>query len=190
MKNKIYLFDVDGVIVNSEYFTIKYSEKYGTELSKFDYFFNNEFLECLVGRKDLKEEIKPWLKNWNWSKSVDEFLENWFELENKINTELINQIERLKKEGHKLFLATNQEKYRVEYLNNNMGLKKYFEKTYFSGLIGHTKPSKDFYNYIIQDLDTNPENIYFFDDNKENVLSARKLGIYAIQYKIGDNILL
>jgi putative hydrolase of the HAD superfamily len=187
--SKIYLFDVDGVIVNSDYFTVKYCQDFEVKMSEFQAFFNNEFIACLTGYKDLKEEIKPWLKKWSWTKSVEEFLTYWFEAENKLNLELLEQIKNLSQNNNRLFLATNQEKYRVSYLNKEMGLNKYFEKTYSSSLIGYTKPNEFFFNFIINDLKTNPEKIHFYDDSLENVEAAKRLGIHSNLYKIGDKIL-
>jgi putative hydrolase of the HAD superfamily len=187
--SKIYLFDVDGVIVNSDYFTVTYCQEFDIKISEFEDFFNNDFLACLIGKKDLKEAIKPWLKKWNWTKSVEAFLMYWFEAENKLNVELLEQIKSLKQNNNRLFLATNQEKYRVAFLNQEMGLNKYFEKTYSSSLIGYTKPNEFFFNYIINDLKTNPEQIHFYDDSLENVEAAKRLGIHSNLYKIGDKIL-
>lgn len=187
--NKIYLFDVDGVIVNSDYFTVTYCQEFDIKISEFEDFFNYDFLACLIGKKDLKEAIKPWLKKWNWTKSVEAFLMYWFEAENKLNVELLEQIKSLKQNNNRFYLATNQEKYRVAFLNQEMGLNKYFEKTYSSSLIGYTKPNEKFFNFILSDLNTNPENIYFYDDRQENVDAAKRLGINSSVYKIGDRIL-
>jgi len=51
---------------------------------------------------------------------VDELLELWFEYENVPNHELLSEIKKLKKEGHVFFLATNNEKYRVESISEGM----------------------------------------------------------------------
>ena len=110
MSEKIHLFDVDGVLVQSEYFTVKYSQEFGVDLGAFEEFFENQFLECLIGKSDLKVEKNPWLKKWKWHASVEEFLNYWFEAENKINFHILGQIKILKENKLPLYLATNQEK--------------------------------------------------------------------------------
>ncbi|GHO49401.1 hypothetical protein [Ktedonospora formicarum] len=41
-------------------------------------FFITKFSACVIGKADLKEEIAPFLRKWNWSGSVDGFLHYWF----------------------------------------------------------------------------------------------------------------
>ena len=183
MSEKIHLFDVDGVLVQSEYFTVKYSQEFGVDLGAFEEFFENQFLECLIGKSDLKVEKNPWLKKWKWHASVEEFLNYWFEAENKINFHILGQIKILKENKLPLYLATNQEKYRVQYLNETMGLNTLFNKTFYSGDIGVVKPNSEFFSHIINDLQVSPSNIYFYDDILNNVQSAVNMGIKAIHYK-------
>ena len=38
-------------------------------------FFTNEFIQCELGRADLKEEVESYLENWGWTKGVNEFLD-------------------------------------------------------------------------------------------------------------------
>ena len=52
---------------------------------------------------------------------------------------------------------------------------------FLSYKIGMLKPNDNIYQYVIKSLETLPENIYFFDDNKENVEGAIKNKINAFQ---------
>ena len=54
-----------------------------------------------------------------------------------------------------------------------------FDKLYLSYEMHLVKPNKDIYERMIKDLNTEVENIYFFDDNQENVNIAKELGINA-----------
>lgn len=49
------------------------------------------------------------------------------------------------------------------------------------------KPSKEIYEYVIKEIKTSPENIYFFDDSLKNVEGAIACGINAYQVT-GENI--
>jgi HAD superfamily hydrolase (TIGR01509 family) len=182
MKNKIYMFDADGVVIQSQMFSFKYAQEFNINISKLDNFFKTDFQACLVGKSDLKIVIKPWLKKWNWSKSVDEFLDYWFKAEHKINFELIENIRELRKSKIKCVLATNQEKYRLEYMKKEMDFETTFDKIYSSNLIGFKKPNIQYYTHILNDLNENPSNIVFYDDRQENIESAKSLGINSILY--------
>ena len=182
MKNKIYMFDADGVVILSQMFSYKYAEEFNINISELDNFFKTDFQECLVGKADLKITIKPWLKKWNWSKSVDEFLDYWFKAEHNINFDLIEIIRELREDKIKCVLATNQEKYRLEYMKKEMDFETTFDKIYSSNLIGFKKPNIQYFSYILNDLNENPSNIIFYDDRQENIESAKLLGINANLY--------
>ena len=176
------MFDADGVVILSQMFSYKYAEEFNINISELDNFFKTDFQECLVGKADLKITIKPWLKKWNWSKSVDEFLDYWFKAEHNINFDLIEIIRELREDKIKCVLATNQEKYRLEYMKKEMDFETTFDKIYSSNLIGFKKPNIQYFSYILNDLNENPSNIIFYDDRQENIESAKLLGINANLY--------
>lgn len=190
MKNKIYMFDADGVVIQSRMFSQKYAQEFNVSISELDDFFKTDFQECLIGKSDLKIVIKPWLKKWNWSKSVDEFLDYWFKAENQINDALSENIRMLRKNKIKCILATNQEKYRLEYMKKEMDFETTFDKIYSSNFIGFKKPDIEYYRFILNDLNETPSNIIFYDDRQENVESAKSLGINSILYSTDQKILL
>ena len=182
MKNKIYMFDADGVVIQSQMFSYKFAQDFDINISELDGFFKTDFQECLVGKADLKIVIKPWLKKWNWSKSVDEFLDYWFKAEHNLNFDLIENIRELRKNKRKCILATNQEKYRLEYMKKEMYFETTFDKIYSSHFIGFKKPDTEYYRFILNDLNENPSNIIFYDDRQENIESAKLLGINSYLY--------
>jgi putative hydrolase of the HAD superfamily len=182
MKNKIYMFDADGVVIQSQMFSYKYAQEFNVNISELNDFFKTDFQACLIGKSDLKIVIKPWLNKWNWSKSVDEFLDYWFKAEHQINFDLIESIRKLRKNNRTCILATNQEKYRLEYMKKEMDFEMIFDKIYSSNLIGFKKPAPQYYSYIINDLNVNPSNIVFYDDRQENIESAKSLGIISYLY--------
>jgi putative hydrolase of the HAD superfamily len=182
MKDKIYMFDADGVVIQSEMFSHKFAQEFKINGSELDSFFATDFQECLIGKSDLKIVIKPWLEKWNWSKSVDEFLLYWFKSEHHINSKLIDTIIELRENKIQCILATNQEKYRLEYMKKEMGFEKIFDKIYSSSFIGFKKPDVQFYNYILDDLNESPDHIIFYDDSLKNVENATSIGIDAYLY--------
>jgi FMN phosphatase YigB (HAD superfamily) len=58
-----------------------------------------------------------------------------------------------------------------------------FDSVFASGEVGMRKPDLCFYKHVLQAIDARPEEVIFVDDKLENVISARSLGICAIQFK-------
>jgi putative hydrolase of the HAD superfamily len=186
-KIKCILFDADGVVIERERFSKQYSRKHGISNEEMLPFFKGIHRECIAGKVDLKLALKEWLPKWKWKGTTDNFLQYWFESENKLNERVIKTVEGLKAEGIKCFIATNHEKYRVTHMKEVMGFDGIFDGIFFAGNIGFKKPEKEFYEYILKNLKDkhgfNPAEIMFFDDEQKNVDGAKKLGIDAYFYK-------
>ena len=149
---KIVVFDADGMLIRSEFFSTTLSKKYNIPMNEINHFFENEFQNCLIGKADIKKELRIYLIKWNIQTLIDDLLIEWFDFENKIDNRLFSTIYQLSKNGIKSVLATNQEKYRTQYLIKNNNLNNIFYKVYSSALIGYKKPDENFYNYLYQDL--------------------------------------
>lgn len=180
---KAIIFDTDGMVVITDMFSVKYCEEYKVPYENIFPFFKNEFQPCLIGKADLKEQIKPYLEKWGWKKSAEDFLEYWFKAEHNIDQRVVEVIEKLKKSGVKCYLATNQEKYRTEYLRNQMGFDKIFDRIFSSAEIGYKKPQPEFFDKIIAEIGLNRGDVQFWDDTEKNVQGAKDFGLDARHYK-------
>lgn len=58
-----------------------------------------------------------------------------------------------------------------------------FDFCFASHLTGHMKPDRVAYEHALRQIDSRPENVYFFDDLVPNVAAARSLGINAYHVK-------
>ncbi len=180
---KVIIFDADGVLINGERFSVALERDYGISLETTLPFFNGEFQECLVGNKDLKQTVSPYLPIWGWTKDIEAFIDYWFSVEHSTNEELIRYIQDLRNQGVLCFLATNNEKYRFQYMLEKMGFVNCFDKTYASAHLGHKKPSQEFFLKIFNELEHIQKNeILFVDDTEENVKSAEDFGFYVELY--------
>lgn len=180
---KAVIFDADGVLINAERFSLQLARDYGITTDKTLPFFTGIFKDCLIGKADLKEVVVPYLSDWGWTKSVDELLNYWFSSENKVNEDLMVYIQELRKRGIRCFLATNNEKHRVNFMLINMNFDKDLDKVYASADIGFKKPSPEFFSKMIDDIKgISKDEILFWDDDEENVQGAKDFGIHAEFY--------
>ena len=103
------------------------------------------------------------------------------------------------------FLAVNKDKYRLFLLSNTNEIHKravdalfkdgrggkmddYFEKSYYSHLVGMRKPDEDIFKFIIKDAGILPEETLFIDDLEPNIETARKLGFQTWLLKRGERV--
>lgn len=180
---KAIIFDVDGVIINTGFFSEKLAKDYGTPLEKVLPFFKGRFQDCQLGKADLKEELEKVKSEWGWDKSVDELMEYWFEDSKNVDERLMNAIDNYRKNNIKCYLGTNQEKYRSEYLQKDIGLNKKLDGFFVSADIGVRKPAKKFFEYISNKLpDIKKSEVLFWDSDEDIVDAAKEYGFNAELY--------
>ncbi len=82
---------------------------------------------------------------------------------------------------YRLMILSNTSPFHWARCRDNQGLGAFFERVYISCEMGVMKPDPLIYNLVLRDLRVMPQNIVFFDDRKENVDAASKIGFKAIQ---------
>jgi len=55
-----------------------------------------------------------------------------------------------------------------------------FHKTYYSHILHDRKPNESCFVTVLEDLKSNPASTVFYDDNLDNIETARKLGINTV----------
>lgn len=180
---KAIIFDTDGMVVTADMFSVKYCAEYNVPYEDILPFFKNEFQPCLIGKADLKEKIKPYLIKWGWKNTVEDFLSYWFDAEHKIDQRVVEIIYKLKQSGMKCYLATNQEKYRTEYLRIQMKFNSIFDQVFSSAEIGYRKPQPEFFYKVMTEIGLRKEEVQFWDDTEKNILGAKEFGLDAKLYQ-------
>lgn len=173
------VFDLDGMIVSGEIFSKRLEKEYGIPTSITREFFEGTFKECQLGKKDLYAELAKRLKEWKWRGTVDEMLDFWFN-GNVVDERFFPVIHRLRKNGVKCVLATNQDKRRAEYYKKK--LEGIFDREFHSYEIGALKPTKEFLDAMMKELEFKKEEVLFWDDKPEFVQAASEYGLRAKLY--------
>ena len=188
---KAILFDADGVVLKKykEYFVSQYFvRKYNAPADEVNAFFANDFRTCQRGKLDLKEELAKYLSRWNWPNGVDAFLEYWFTTDATIDAEVMNEVEKIRGNGFKCYLASDQEKYRANYIAEQLGLKNKFAQCFFSYELGYMKSEPEYFAGILKITGLQPEEFIYFDDDQKNIDVANSLGINAHFYTSIDDL--
>ena len=173
----------DVIVLRKMRFSQRFSEEFKIPIEKLNPFFENEFKPCLIGKADLKEEIKKYLKEWGWKKSADDLLEYWFKTESSLDKKMLDSASRLRQKGINCYLCTNQEKYRVNYNFKKLGLNKYFDGIFYSAKIGHKKQEPEFWQEVYKILKfPDKKTVLFWDNSKDKLEAAKEFGFNTELY--------
>jgi putative hydrolase of the HAD superfamily len=181
---KVVVMDADGVIVHGKSFKEKLELEYGITPETTADFFTDEWFQCLAGDADLKKSVAPHLETWGWKKGVEQFVREWFTFEHNINEELIKYIQELRKKGIKVYVGTNQETYRTEYMLSIMGFAYTFDGMFSSAHLGAVKPAHEFFTKVYAGVGTGVamNEVLVWDDLQSNVDAAREFGFLGELY--------
>jgi len=182
---KTVLFDLDGVVIKGKekIFSQRLAEELDLPNEVISEFFLNDFRECSFGRADLKEKIAPYLPKWNYKGTVEDLLNYWFESDSVTDKKVLEIVDDLRSKGVICYIATRQEKYRKEYLLNQVGLKDHFDGIFCTCDIGYDKWQSEYWDHVFKTLNAKPEEIMFFCDGQKNVDLAKNLGINSYFYE-------
>lgn len=185
MNYKAILFDADGMTLISKRFSEQIQKDYGITWAKMKPFFDGPFVDCKLGKADLKKELAKVVGDWGWNGTVDELVSYWFGIGSTPNPEIVAIVKELRSRGVKCFLATNQEKYRAEYLRNVVGLKDIFDDLLVSSDLGHMKDEVAYFEEVYKRIGAvvPKESALFIDHEEKNLKAAKEFGFEVYQYQ-------
>lgn len=187
---KAVIFDLGGVYFEDG--TVKFINKLSQQINK-----PQEFLYDLF-RKGKSVEYRE-------NKiSGDEFFEYASEqLDNKISPFEINLmwvseyteipgtrkfIEKLKSQGIKVAVLSDNVPERINYLQNKYSFLELFDDVVLSYEVNLTKPSEEIFKLALDRLNVDPAEAIFVDDRQVNIDSSIALGIPSILFTSPDEL--
>ena len=174
---KVIFFDCFGVIISE--IAVKWFDKYYSDKDEARRLKDEIFVPGDNGDISEDEAYNLMAKGVNVAK---EDVKNFWYNEININTELVKYIEELSKD-HEVYLLSNAISSYVRHLLNKYDLEKLFKKIFISSEIKHIKPNKDYFEYVLNDLNLNPNQCVMIDDNPKNIETAINCGLNGIVYK-------
>jgi HAD superfamily hydrolase (TIGR01509 family) len=180
---KAIIFDLNGVFLESRYLTERLEEDFGIP--------KEESLEVLkesmsIVRLDPSVNVysfwKPLLDKYNSGLDEEEFLEYWFSGESLVY-ELIDFCKELRRQSIKVYILSNNYRERTEYYRDNFSeIFENVDNSFFSWETGNVKSDLSTYEKVLTKIGLKGREVIYFDDSKENVNLAKKVGINAYIY--------
>lgn len=188
--NKIVIFDWGGIVESHENdledlknAEIRLIQRFNTKLS------SNEILKrwtdktskgISIGELNNESDIKDWVdllqNNMNINVPFENFKKAYEEEYSKIKyyKDVVKYVHSLKGKC-KIGILSNLTPFDKKRINDQYDLSK-FDYVYLSFEVGMRKPNKEIYEYVLNDLKIEPENILFIDDDTNNILMAKECG--------------
>lgn len=183
----IYVFDMGGVLkesFNLEKFYLSIGSR--NEFEDFKRYWNENILVAEIGGMTSDEFLYKILQYSLSTRTIEEAKEIYGECTGKLYDDAMNILYLIKAKGKQIYLLSNLKQIDFDYLKKKLDIN-IFEDVFLSYKLGYMKDDTRIFQMLIDKLGTSPDNIYFFDDRRENISNAKKMGINAYQVD-GKNI--
>lgn len=171
---KLIAFDFVGVLVNERDIELtdvenKLERMFGPNLNDSDY---------LIEARKLIEKDSIIMN------TTESLIEKLY----KVNDRNIFKKIKEKHPNIKIIIATNHLSFVRNFIGESFDVD-YLDDLIISAEIHKIKPNVDFYKYILDKYKINSKELLFIDDNKENVDSAKNIGISTIKVEKDTDII-
>ena len=186
-KIKAVIFDMDGVLVDSEPFHIQNEKmifkKLGLDISDEEHtgymgVATDVMWKMIVSDKKLSLDIKE-----TTALTIKEslyFLQSLPKIEPMPG--LIGLLENLKQQQFPMAVASSSDPGTIEIILEKSGLRKYFDFAVSSVEAGKSKPEPDVFLYAAKLLNVSPENCLVIEDSKNGIKAAKSAKMLCIAY--------
>jgi len=184
------IFDLGGVLLNLDYnLTIKAFEDLG--IADFNKIYSKAqqsglFSSFEVGEISDSEFFQGIRKLGGISSRDEEISAAWNSMLLDFPPERLDFLTQIQKQ-YRTFLLSNTNSIHEEAFQRIISkenlvsdLEPYFNKIYFSHRIGHRKPNRPAFEYVVNDNCLDPSKTLFIDDTMQHVVGAQKLGIRSL----------
>lgn len=186
------LFDLGGVIVNwhNSWFIQEVSEEFQLQQEELFEEFHKNLTDISTGRiieKEFWYKIGKELESPKLMDFEESLLDKIFRKHVSLNNSMIELSRNLSQKGITVGILSNTEHVTYSVVEDLLPLD-HFKHKFLSYKIGHLKPEPEIYRYVIDNIPFQKEELFFIDDLKSNVESARSEGIDSVQYSDYDEL--
>ena len=187
------LFDLGGVIVNwhNSWFIQEVSEEFQIDPKELSKEFERNLADISTGRiveKEFWHKIGKELESIKLMNFEASLLDKIFRKHVSLNNLMIELSRNLTQKGITVGILSNTEHVTYSVVEDLLSLD-HFKHKFLSYKIGHLKPEPEIYRHVIENIPFQKEELFFIDNLKSNVESARLEGIDSVQYSNFNELL-
>lgn len=189
----LYIFDMGNVIIDIDFKRVLsvWSNLSGKPLSELssDFIYGETFKQHECGKISDVEFAEAINDELGMSLSFDEFAEGWQAIFISVRPEVIDIMNRLREQGHRVVVLSNTNRLHQDYWPQHYPeIAASADFLYLSQDLGLRKPDPDIYQYVLETEEFEPQDVVFFDDVRENVDAATELGIKGVLVTDRDTV--
>jgi len=183
-----FIFDMDGVIINSEPIFDDLFQEIGKAEEKD---ISIDFLNQLRGREDV-EIWEILIKEYNLKGKAEDYNHQLLSKLNQFITDstdlkpipgILQLLNQLAAEEITIGLGSAADRNRVEITIDKFKIRHYFKAIVTATDVPNAKPAPDIYLKAAADLKVNPANCWVLEDSYNGILAAKAAGMKCIAYK-------
>lgn len=182
MKIDTVIFDLGNVLV--QWSPANLYRKIFKEEKEVDHFLNNVCTMTWHTEQDAsrspEEGTETLVKEHpDWEHPIRAFYARWKEMFGGPIEGSVQILKELKEKGYTLYALSN---WNAELYNRTLDdfpFLNWFDGKVISGEVKMKKPDENIYRLLLQKFNVDPQTALFIDDNKDNIETARKLGIQS-----------
>lgn len=188
MKNfKAIIFDMDGVLVNSEPYHVEIEKrmfrKMGLDISDEEHAgymgaATDVMWRQIIEKRNLSLDINEVTEQTN--KSGIPFFSSLDKIEPMPG--LIGFLEQINSKNIPMAVASSSDPDTIKLIMEKSGLNDYFVHTVSSGNVGKSKPAPDVFLYSAKLLGVEPADCIVVEDSKNGIKAAKTAGMFCIAY--------
>ena len=182
------IFDLGGVLIdwNPSYV---FDKMFGSDEEKKKHFFEkictNDWNEMQDAGRPLKEATEELVAKFpEWKEYIEAYYGRWEEMLGGPIHETVEMLRQIKEDGnYKLYALTNWSAELFPIALERYDFLHWFEGRVVSGEEKIRKPSRKFYQLLLDRYHLQPSDVLFIDDNLRNIKAAEEIGMKTIFYK-------
>lgn len=188
---KAIIFDMDGVLVDSEPFHVEIEKQQfllnqlpvsDEEHRRYMGVASNVMWKEIAERHSLNVSVEG-ITEQNRIESIRLFTEL---KDIPVMPELPELLERLKQKNYPMAVASSSFPEIIELILERTGLRKYFQVVVSSQEAGKSKPEPDVFLLAAEKLGVDPKNCLVIEDSKNGIKAAKAAGMRCIAYQSPD----